>query len=100
MDAIWKQGGVDYKMNSYQCVPTSHNEGLIEIVPQAQTICQIQMEVRILLRPDNKVGFNLGLFRRVLRIDQEIEQHGLSSIQQYSRGNFYTGSFSLNYFKV
>ncbi|XP_023328992.1 phosphatidylinositol 4,5-bisphosphate 3-kinase catalytic subunit beta isoform isoform X3 [Eurytemora carolleeae] len=44
MDAIWKQGGVDYKMNSYQCVPTSHNEGLIEIVPQAQTICQIQME--------------------------------------------------------
>ena len=32
MDTIWKEGGVDYKMTLYNCIPTAVNEGLIEVV--------------------------------------------------------------------
>ena len=46
MDTIWMEGGVDYKMTLYSCIPTSAKEGLIEVVQDAETICSIQMKVR------------------------------------------------------
>ena len=41
MDTIWKEGGVDYKMTLYNCIPTAANEGLIEVVQEPIDICYI-----------------------------------------------------------
>ena len=85
MDTIWKEGGMDYKMTSYQCVPTSHNEGLIQIVQEAETICKIQMEVILKKLQDKctliskeayfkiyiKPGEQLELLRGYIRVDSK-----------------------------
>ena len=45
MDKIWKEGGMDCKMTLYQCLPTTTQEGLIEVVQDAETLCKIQIQV-------------------------------------------------------
>ena len=76
---------MDYKMTSYQCVPTSHNEGLIQIVQEAETICKIQMEVILKKLQDKctliskeayfkiyiKPGEQLELLRGYIRVDSK-----------------------------
>ena len=45
MDRLWKEDqGLDLKLNVYNCMATGVNEGLIEVITQAETICKIQMK--------------------------------------------------------
>ncbi|XP_076048999.1 phosphatidylinositol 4,5-bisphosphate 3-kinase catalytic subunit delta isoform-like [Oratosquilla oratoria] len=44
MDKIWKDNGLDLRMNPYGCMSTDDREGLIEVVLNAETIAKIQME--------------------------------------------------------
>ena len=46
-DTIWKEGGLDLRIKRYECLPISANEGLIEIVQDAETIFNVQMEVKL-----------------------------------------------------
>jgi hypothetical protein len=46
IERIWKHGGLDLRLSCYSCLPTGHKEGLIQMVPQAETICRIQMQAR------------------------------------------------------
>ena len=44
MDRIWKQdSNLDLRLNIYKCISTGVNEGLIELVGKADTVCSIQM---------------------------------------------------------
>ena len=42
MDKIWKDEGLDLRLNAYGCVATDFKVGLIEVVKKAQTIANIQ----------------------------------------------------------
>ncbi|XP_049283271.1 phosphatidylinositol 4,5-bisphosphate 3-kinase catalytic subunit beta isoform [Anopheles funestus] len=44
MDRIWKNHGLDFRMNPYSCISTDHKLGLIEVVLNAETIANIQKE--------------------------------------------------------
>ena len=45
MDRLWKEDeGLDLRLNVYNCLSTGVNEGLIEVVSQAETVCKIQMK--------------------------------------------------------
>ncbi len=44
MDKLWKDEGLDFRMNPYRCISTDHNVGLIEVVLNADTIANIQKE--------------------------------------------------------
>ncbi|XP_035228755.1 phosphatidylinositol 4,5-bisphosphate 3-kinase catalytic subunit delta isoform-like [Stegodyphus dumicola] len=44
MDKLWKDEGLDLRMIPYQCLATGHKMGLIEVVPDANTIANIQKE--------------------------------------------------------
>ncbi|KAG8193956.1 hypothetical protein JTE90_011505 [Oedothorax gibbosus] len=44
MDRLWKDEGLDLRMIPYQCMATGHRVGLIEVVPNADTIANIQKE--------------------------------------------------------
>lgn len=44
MDRLWKQAGLDLRMNPYGCISTGHRVGLIEVVLDADTIANIQKE--------------------------------------------------------
>lgn len=42
MDHIWQAEGLDLRMNPYMCIATGPEQGLIEVVTEAQTIADIQ----------------------------------------------------------
>lgn len=42
MDKIWKDEGLDLRLNAYGCIATDFRVGLIEVVKNAQTIANIQ----------------------------------------------------------
>ena len=42
MDDLWKKKGHDLKMTVYKVVPTEQDQGLIEFVSDAVTICKVQ----------------------------------------------------------
>lgn len=44
MDRLWKQSGLDLRMNPYGCISTGNRSGLIEVVLNADTIANIQKE--------------------------------------------------------
>nr|CAH0099295.1 unnamed protein product [Daphnia galeata] len=44
MDRLWKQAGLDLRMNPYGCISTGNRVGLIEVVLDADTIANIQKE--------------------------------------------------------
>ncbi|KAJ9596012.1 hypothetical protein L9F63_012745, partial [Diploptera punctata] len=44
MDKLWKNEGLDLRMNPYGCISTEHRVGLIEVVLNAETIANIQKE--------------------------------------------------------
>ncbi|KAF8774814.1 Phosphatidylinositol 4 like protein [Argiope bruennichi] len=44
MDRLWKDEGLDLRMIPYRCMATGHRVGLIEVVPDADTIANIQKE--------------------------------------------------------
>ena len=44
MDRLWKNAGLDLKMNPYGCISTGNRVGLIEVVLNADTIANIQKE--------------------------------------------------------
>ncbi|XP_042908951.1 phosphatidylinositol 4,5-bisphosphate 3-kinase catalytic subunit delta isoform [Parasteatoda tepidariorum] len=44
MDRLWKDEGLDFRMIPYQCMATGHKVGLIEVVPDSDTIANIQKE--------------------------------------------------------
>ncbi|XP_024085910.1 phosphatidylinositol 4-phosphate 3-kinase C2 domain-containing subunit alpha isoform X2 [Cimex lectularius] len=44
MDKLWLKEGVDLKMVTFQCVPTGHKKGMIELVSEAETLRKIQVE--------------------------------------------------------
>lgn len=44
MDKLWKQEGLDFRINAYQCISTDTRSGLIEVVLNAETIANIQKE--------------------------------------------------------
>ncbi len=44
MDRLWKQAGLDLRMNPYGCISTGNRLGLIEVVLNAETIANIQRE--------------------------------------------------------
>ena len=44
MDRLWKEDeGLDLRLNIYNCMATGINEGLIQVVGEAETVCKIQM---------------------------------------------------------
>ncbi|XP_046389933.1 phosphatidylinositol 4,5-bisphosphate 3-kinase catalytic subunit delta isoform [Ischnura elegans] len=44
MDKLWKNEGLDLRMNPYGCISTEHRLGMIEVVLHAETIANIQKE--------------------------------------------------------
>ena len=48
MDKIWKENGLDLRMNPYKCMSTDRAEGIIEVVTEAQTIANIHRRKGIL----------------------------------------------------
>eukprot|EP00092_Neocalanus_flemingeri_P011672 GFUD01012577.1.p1 GENE.GFUD01012577.1~~GFUD01012577.1.p1 ORF type:complete len:1133 (+),score=268.09 GFUD01012577.1:126-3524(+) len=44
MDNLWKRKGLDLKMTVYNVVPTQLDQGLIEFVQDAETVCRVQMK--------------------------------------------------------
>ncbi|KAK9501564.1 hypothetical protein O3M35_012267 [Rhynocoris fuscipes] len=44
MDRLWKNEGLDLRMNPYGCISTDNKVGLIEVVLEAETIANIQKE--------------------------------------------------------
>lgn len=44
MDRLWKNAGLDLRMNPYGCISTGNRVGLIEVVLNADTIANIQKE--------------------------------------------------------
>lgn len=44
MDKLWKDEGLDFRMNAYRCISTDQNVGLIDVVLNADTIANIQKE--------------------------------------------------------
>ena len=45
MDRLWKEDeGHDFRLNVYRCLSTDVNEGFIEVVQNAETVCKIQMK--------------------------------------------------------
>lgn len=42
MDKILKKEGYDMEVVTYRCVPTSTNDGIIEIVPNSETLFHIE----------------------------------------------------------
>ncbi|XP_046678812.1 phosphatidylinositol 4,5-bisphosphate 3-kinase catalytic subunit delta isoform [Homalodisca vitripennis] len=44
MDRLWKEEGLDLRMNPYGCISTDNRVGLIEVVLNAETIANIQKE--------------------------------------------------------
>ncbi|GIY91475.1 phosphatidylinositol 4,5-bisphosphate 3-kinase catalytic subunit beta isoform [Caerostris extrusa] len=44
MDRLWKDEGLDLRMIPYRCMATGNRVGLIEVVPDADTIANIQKE--------------------------------------------------------
>lgn len=42
MDRLWKQAGLDLRMNPYGCISTGNRVGLIEVVLNAETLANIQ----------------------------------------------------------
>lgn len=44
MDRLWKEDGLDLQMSMYNCVSTGERRGMVEVVPDAVTIAQIQKE--------------------------------------------------------
>jgi len=44
MDNLWKQEGLELCMTVYSVVPTQLDQGLIEFVQDAETVCRIQMK--------------------------------------------------------
>ncbi|KAI6653487.1 Phosphatidylinositol 4,5-bisphosphate 3-kinase catalytic subunit gamma isoform-like [Oopsacas minuta] len=49
MNNLWLQNGMDLHMIPYGCLSTGFEEGLIEVVQQANTVCNIQKEAGVLL---------------------------------------------------
>lgn len=47
MDKLWKEEGLDFRMNLYNCISTDHKTGMIEVVLNAETIANIQKEKNI-----------------------------------------------------
>lgn len=44
MDRLWLEEGLDLKMVTFECVPTGHKRGMIEMVTDAETLRKIQVE--------------------------------------------------------
>ncbi|KYQ59052.1 Phosphatidylinositol-4,5-bisphosphate 3-kinase catalytic subunit beta isoform [Trachymyrmex zeteki] len=44
MDKLWKNEGLDLRMNPYGCISTENRVGMIEVVLNAETIANIQKE--------------------------------------------------------
>ncbi|XP_055624322.1 phosphatidylinositol 4-phosphate 3-kinase C2 domain-containing subunit beta isoform X2 [Toxorhynchites rutilus septentrionalis] len=44
MDKLWLREGLDLKMVTFDCVPTSYKKGMIEMVSDSETLRKIQVE--------------------------------------------------------
>ncbi|XP_065090885.1 phosphatidylinositol 4-phosphate 3-kinase C2 domain-containing subunit beta [Ochlerotatus camptorhynchus] len=44
MDKLWLREGLDLKMVTFDCVPTSYKKGIIEMVSDSETLRKIQVE--------------------------------------------------------
>nr|ALY05366.1 phosphatidylinositol 3-kinase [Palaemon carinicauda] len=44
MDKLWKENGLDLRMNPYSCMSTDNREGIIQVVLNAETIANIQRQ--------------------------------------------------------
>lgn len=44
MDKLWLREGLDLKMVTFNCVPTGHKRGMIEMISDAETLRKIQVE--------------------------------------------------------
>ena len=42
MDTVWKEAGCDYGLIPYRCLSTGPMMGLIEVVPESETLSRIQ----------------------------------------------------------
>ena len=60
MDNVWKKDGFDYGIIPYRCLSTGPMVGLIEVVPESETLGRIQL-VRGTLGPWKEDTFFLWL---------------------------------------
>ena len=82
MDRLWKQAGLDLRMNPYHCISTGNRVGLIEVVLNAETIANIQKEKsRKLLAPS---AFEKGTLLAWLKEHNPNEGALNAAVEQFS----------------
>ena len=47
MDKLWLREGLDLKMVTFACVPTGHRHGMVELVTEAKTLREIQVQLEV-----------------------------------------------------
>ena len=75
------QIGLDLRLTLYKCVATDVNEGLIEVVQKAETLCKIQMRSGI--TPTSAV-FKKGLLMSWLKHHNPSIEEGAKAQEQFT----------------
>ncbi|KAG1679555.1 Phosphatidylinositol 4,5-bisphosphate 3-kinase catalytic subunit delta isoform [Nymphon striatum] len=75
MDKLWKEEGLDLRMNAYRCIATDNKVGLIEVVLHAETIANIQKDKGIFTATS---AFKKGSLLAWLK-DHNSDEKGLSA---------------------
>ena len=54
MEKLWLECGLDLHLVPYGCIATGYEEGIIEIIQNAVTVCNIQREAKVILETFQK----------------------------------------------
>ena len=88
MDRIWKQDShLDLRLNIYKCMSTSVNEGLIEVVSKADTVCKIQMKYanNSALKVKSAAAFNKGSILAWLKQHNQRPEEMKAAQQEFTK---------------
>ena len=79
MDKLWLQNGLDLHLTIYGCLSTGIDEGIIEIVQNAKTVCNIQKEAKVNI---------LETFQKEVLLEWLQKKNPTESLLQKARENF------------